>query len=64
MKEEKIVKIIFDVKQYSVRIPMKFVKRLCIDTKKDTIIFRMTTMDFEGKTKPTLTAELVRGKIK
>ena len=56
---EKEAKIIFDERQYSVRIPAKIAKRMNLDPKQDKIRFRVTIPpEIEGK--PILDIELIQ----
>lgn len=56
--EEIIRSIIFDGRQYSVRIPQKFADAINIDQNKDKIKF---VLDFsDSPLKPKLIAELIR----
>lgn len=58
-EEEETVNIIFDGKQYSIRIPKKFARRLGIDTKVDKFKFKLKIPPVsEGN--PELTGEYVR----
>jgi len=57
--EEKLVPIVFDGKQYSIRIPKKFVDATDINTKKDKFLFKMKLpKDFNER--PSLTAKLIK----
>lgn len=60
-KIEKIkeVPIIFDKKQYSVKIPKKFADTLNIDTKKDVFFFKLE-VPLKQEKRPKLSGEVVR----
>ena len=59
-EEEEIVNIIFDGKQYSVRIPKRFVEKLGIDTEHDKFRFKLRVPPVsEGN--PEMKGEYVRG---
>lgn len=52
--------IIFDGKQYSVRIPKRFAEILKIDTKKDMFEFTIKIPVYGSKEKPELEGRVVR----
>jgi len=58
-KEE--VAVIFDGKQYSIRIPLRFADAAEIDPKVDRFIFKLLLPPPHSKGEPKLTGELVRG---
>ncbi len=60
-EEKENVAIIFDGKQYSVRIPKKFVDAAEIDRKSDTFAFQLLLSSPAKGEAPKLTAELIRG---
>jgi len=51
--------VIFDGKQYSVRIPKKFADAVNLDPKKDMIRFNLETST-TSDSKPKLTAEVIQ----
>jgi len=60
--KEKEVSIIYDGKQFSVRIPQDFASVLEIDPKKDRFRFKLEIPPFEeGEKQPKLRGELVQG---
>ena len=61
--ESKEMKIIFDGKQYSVRIPASFAKAVKINPANDTFKFTLIVPPYE-KGEPKLTGELIHGKKK
>lgn len=61
-KEKEIVKIVYDNKQWSVRIPSKFVESAQLNLKKDKFEFRLTLPSITDKdNKPKLEGRLIRG---
>ena len=59
-KELEMVSIIFDGKQYSIRIPKRFADAMEIDTKKDIFEFELTLPPPDSKVEPSLKGELMR----
>ena len=60
--DTKDVRIIFDGKQYSLRIPKRFAESLDLDLGKDKFRFKIVVPDeLEEDNVPKLTGELVRG---
>jgi hypothetical protein len=59
-KKEEEVSIVFDGKQYSVRIPKKFVDAIEINTKKDSFLFQLLLSSPASGKSPRLSGELIR----
>ena len=60
-KDNKVVKIIFDGKQTSIRIPIEFVEIMEIDPKKDVFEFRIEIPPIEAEDNtPKLYGKLIK----
>ncbi len=59
-KDEETVNIIFDGRQYSIRIPKRFAEKLGIDIKNDKFRFMLKVPPISEEN-PELTGEYVRG---
>lgn len=57
---EKLVSIVKDKKQYSLRIPVRFAEEANIDPKRDVFVFHLIPLEDGNKTEFTIKAELVR----
>ena len=58
--DEETASIIFDGRQYSIRIPMRFAKRMGIDTNNDKFKFTFILPPV-SKANPELKGEYIRG---
>jgi len=58
--KEKIAKIIFDGRQYSLRIPKKFIEESQINIKEDVFKITLEIPEYQSDEQPKLTAELIR----
>jgi len=56
----KDVKIISDGRQFSVRIPKRFIEEAEVDVKGDFFRVKLEIPEYQSKEKPKLTAELIR----
>ena len=59
--EETEVSIIFDTKQYTLKIPKKIADKVSIDQNKDKFIFQVKTYPIEEQKKPDLIIIFKRG---
>ncbi len=55
-------KILFDGKQYDIKIPKEIVELADINLDEDYIIFEVQNYALQDKQKPSLTIRLIRGK--
>lgn len=59
-KKDKIAKLIFDGRQYSLRFPKKFIDEAEIDLNKDKFKITLDIPEYQSGEKPKLKAELIR----
>jgi hypothetical protein len=60
-KDSEEVKVVFDGRQYGIRIPKKMVDALNLDAKHDSFVFEIEIPRRHTKEKPKLTGRLKRG---
>jgi hypothetical protein len=56
---EKVVSVIYDKKQFSIRIPKEFAEAIGLDEETDKFRFKLTKPPFD-KGEPTLSGELIQ----